>query len=104
MSSAAVCSAGVFDGHGGSMTAAHAAETLHHVLYSTLQRQQALPHGAQCHTALHNAFVQTDRQRAEHTCGCAFDDSGSTAVVALVHRHNLVVANAGAKCEVLLLL
>jgi serine/threonine protein phosphatase PrpC len=92
---AVVLSAGVFDGHGGSMTAAHAADTLHHVPHSTLHAQAGLPRSGACQSALRSAFVQADKQWAEHTRGCAFDGSGSTAVVAVVDKHSLVAANAG---------
>jgi serine/threonine protein phosphatase PrpC len=109
----------VFDGHGGSMTAAHAADSLHHLLQHNLHRaeqygHQGLSFGDCCESAVTKAFLKHDREWGELTRGRPFDGSGSTAVVAMVHKRNLVVGNAGeyaslsgstsvAVCDVMLL-
>ncbi|WIA12002.1 hypothetical protein OEZ85_012083 [Tetradesmus obliquus] len=98
--------AGVFDGHGGSMTAAHAADSLHRLLQqhlhtAELQGHQGLSFSDCCQSAVSKAFLKADREWGEVTRGRPFDGSGSTAVVALVHKRNLVVGNAGDSVAVL---
>jgi hypothetical protein len=82
------------------MTAAHAADSLHHLLNDDLHRaelfgHQGLAFGDCCESAVSKAFLKHDREWGEVTRGRPFDGSGSTAVVALVHKRNLVVGNAG---------
>uniref|UniRef100_A0A383WN56 protein-serine/threonine phosphatase n=1 Tax=Tetradesmus obliquus TaxID=3088 RepID=A0A383WN56_TETOB len=98
--------AGVFDGHGGSMTAAYAADSLHRLLQqhlhtAELQGHQGLSFSDCCQSAVSKAFLKADREWGEVTRGRPFDGSGSTAVVALVHKRNLVVGNAGDSVAVL---
>jgi hypothetical protein len=82
------------------MTAAHAADSLHHLLQHNLHRaeqhgHQGLPLVNCCESAVTKAFLKHDREWGELTRGRPFDGSGSTAVVALVHKRNLVIGNAG---------
>ncbi|KAF6253022.1 phosphatase 2C-like domain-containing protein [Scenedesmus sp. NREL 46B-D3] len=69
--------------------------------WRTLYGHQGLSVGDCFKSAVTKTFLKHDRQWGEVTRGCRFDGSGSTAVVALVHKRHLVVGNAGDSVAVL---
>ncbi|KAF6260497.1 phosphatase 2C-like domain-containing protein [Scenedesmus sp. NREL 46B-D3] len=99
----------VFDGHAGYATAAYAAQHIPHLLHAALSGTPNRAEGGPrvpsrgalnpC-SALAGSFRWFDRWWADARCDPSltehgWDDSGSTAVVAMLSGRHLIVANAG---------
>jgi len=81
---------GVFDGHGGAATSAHAAERLLHHIAATGAWKRDGESVASLEAALLEGFSACDAELRARAVEC-----GCTAVVAVVTPTHVVVANAG---------
>eukprot|EP00878_Enallax_costatus_P009387 GHUV01009809.1.p1 GENE.GHUV01009809.1~~GHUV01009809.1.p1 ORF type:complete len:346 (+),score=145.49 GHUV01009809.1:861-1898(+) len=88
--------AGVYDGHGGRSTAAYAAAQLPLMLQQQLRNSNAAAVDHQ--QLLSSVSHQLDQSWADQG---HVEQSGSTAVTALINKNNLLVANAGDSVAVL---
>lgn len=79
----------VFDGHNGTSAAQFAAEHMAQFLLSDSSFSNKPS------VALVNSFLRSDHEFCEAVCAGRCQESGSTALVALVAGNQLVVANAG---------
>jgi len=95
---------GVFDGHGGTQVADHAAKQLHKNVMSQFRQKQVQPasRDEKIRAAIKEAFNQTDREILSMAERKKYEQVGSTAVTALLHGNpklgtalRLVVANLG---------
>jgi len=95
---------GVFDGHGGTQVADHAAKQLHKNIMNHFRQRQVQPasRDEKIKAAIKEAFVQTDGEVRNMAERKKFELVGSTAVTALLHGNpklgtalRLVVANLG---------
>lgn len=95
---------GVFDGHGGTQVADHAAKQLHKNILSHFRQKQVQPasRDEKIRAAIKEAFVQTDKEVLSMAERKKFEQVGSTAVCALLHGNpklgtalRLVVSNLG---------
>ncbi|XP_057845170.1 probable protein phosphatase 2C 68 [Cryptomeria japonica] len=104
---------GVYDGHGGSQAAFFCKERLHEVLVEEMKARGDLLSETQWQTAMKNCFSRVDTEvlsgglRCKNDCiasggsECSCEQTitsetvGTTAVVALVGAHQIVVANCG---------
>lgn len=95
---------GVFDGHGGTQVADHAAKQLHKNIMSHFRQKQVQPasRDEKIKAAIKEAFVQTDKEVLSMAERKKFEQVGSTAVAALLHGNpklgtalRLVIANLG---------
>jgi len=94
----------VFDGHGGTQVADHAAKQLHRNILCQFRQKQVQPasRDEKIRQAIKEAFVQTDREILATAERKKFEQVGSTAVAALLHGNpklgtalRLVVPNLG---------
>jgi len=95
---------GVFDGHGGTQVADHAAKQLHKNIMNHFRQKQVQPasRDEKIKTAIREAFAQTDKEILNMAERKKFELVGSTAVTALLHGNpklgtalRLVIANLG---------
>lgn len=95
---------GVFDGHGGTQVADHAAKQLHKNIMSHFRQKQVQPasRDEKIRSAIKDAFVQTDKEVLSMAERKKFEQVGSTAVCALLHGNpklgtalRLVIPNLG---------
>jgi len=95
---------GVFDGHGGTQVADHAAKQLHKNIMSHFRQKQVQPasRDEKIKLAIKEAFLQTDKEILSMAERKKFELVGSTAVAALLHGNpklgtalRLVIANLG---------
>lgn len=104
---------GVYDGHGGSQAASFCKDRLHEVLLEEIKDRDDLPSETQWKKAMKNCFSRVDAEvlagglrckndciaNGGSECSCdltiASETVGTTAVVALVGAHQIVVANCG---------
>lgn len=95
---------GVFDGHGGTQVADHAAKQLHKNIMGQFRQKQVQPasRDEKIRAAIKEAFVQTDKEILSMAERKKFEQVGSTAVCALLHGNpklgtalRLVVPNLG---------
>lgn len=88
--------AGVYDGHGGRSTAAYVAAQLPHLLQKELLtndgHSRIVPAAVTKQQLLSNVYHELDNEWAQQG---HFEQSGSTAVTAMINKKNLVIANAG---------
>lgn len=86
--------AGVYDGHGGRSTAAYAAAQLPTVLHQELNNssRKSAESAVDQQQIFSSVFHKLDSHWAAYG---HVEQSGSTAVTAMVNKNNLVVANAG---------
>jgi len=94
----------VFDGHGGTQVADHAAKQLHRNILCHFRQKQVQPasRDEKIRSAIREAFSQTDKEILAVAERKKFETVGSTAVAALLHGNpklgtalRLVVANLG---------
>lgn len=95
---------GVFDGHGGTQVADHAAKQLHKNILNHFRQKQVQPasRDEKIKAAIREAFIQTDKEVLNMAERKKFELQGSTAVAALLHGNpklgtalRLVIANLG---------
>jgi protein phosphatase 1L len=95
---------GVFDGHGGTQVADHAAKQLHKNIMMQFRQKQVQPasRDEKIRQAIKEAFLQTDKEICSTAERKKFEQVGSTAVCALLHGNpklgtalRLVVPNLG---------
>jgi len=95
---------GVFDGHGGSQVSELASKQLHKNILAHFRQKQVQPasRDEKIKSAIREAFTQTDKEILGLAERKKFDQSGSTALVALLHGNpklgtalRLVLAHIG---------
>lgn len=95
---------GAFDGHGGSQVSELASKQLHKNILAQFRQKQVQPasRDEKIKGAIKEAFLQTDKEILALSERKKFDQSGSTAVVALLHGNpklgtplRLVLAHIG---------
>ncbi|TYZ65055.1 hypothetical protein PybrP1_004507 [[Pythium] brassicae (nom. inval.)] len=96
----------VFDGHGGRLSSSLAGDLLAHILLDTFQARKYFvehtPTPAEIGDALKEAFLVIDEEIGSYPeVKDGTDQSGCTAIAAVVTREHIIVANAGDSRSVL---
>lgn len=93
-----------FDGHGGTQVSEHSSKQLHKNILQSFRSKQVQPasRDEKIKSAIQDAFVQTDKELLSLAERKKFEQSGSTALVALLHGNpklgtalRLVLAHVG---------